>query len=340
MKIQMIRSDVGLYISAEGGYSSSTFRGDNFRFNGGEVTAEPTWNTGWFLLRGIAEITSYEVKMKGGLVNPRWELKDKEDNPMELPEMVDKEESCEWVGDDEYYWSIGSESIVYKHRFYYERVQDQQPDFWEAVELDVVDKGVLSVDHVDNFKDMKVNLYTKQGFQSGSKELSLNGIARYSELDKMLTPPLAIHNRPCTLTSKQTYQIIRDHVKTNIDGKYASITSDYDFCFTVKKNIRIEPYTHTTEVKKRNGRSYARPRFNTKGVEYKQAALFEITSSEDKYKGCTVIDGFRGESLEDLATQIKVYLEDLMNTINAPLHECTNCSGMGTILQTIGTNER
>jgi hypothetical protein len=60
-------------------------------------------------------------------------------------------------------------------------------------------------------------------------------------LERMLTPEFALHERPCSITSKQTYDIVRYYVKENIDPKQAEVTSDYDFCFTVKKKVAIKP---------------------------------------------------------------------------------------------------
>lgn len=45
--------------------------------------------------------------------------------------------------------------------------------------------------------------------------------------------------------------MIRSYVKDNIDKKeQARVTSDYDFCFTVRKLIELKPYEIRSEVLK------------------------------------------------------------------------------------------
>lgn len=141
--------------------------------------------------------------------------------------------------------------------------------------------------------------------------------------------------RPCELTSKQTYRIIRHHVKENINHNYGVITSDYDFCFTVMKRIPIKPYVISSEIKRDNGKSYRPPRFKHHEKKYNTWELFEMTNSEDRYKGYTVIPGFKGDSLADLYDNIKTFLDDLMNHINAPIIECEHCNGYGHIKEEI-----
>ena len=46
--------------------------------------------------------------------------------------------------------------------------------------------------------------------------------------------------RRCRLTSQESFDIIRWYIKRNIDPKAAEMTSDYDFCLTVKKLIPLE----------------------------------------------------------------------------------------------------
>ncbi len=48
-----------------------------------------------------------------------------------------------------------------------------------------------------------------------------------------------LSSRPCKLTSKQMYDITRKYIKDNIDLSKAKITSDYKFCFAVKKIIPL-----------------------------------------------------------------------------------------------------
>ena len=106
------------------------------------------------------------------------------------------------------------------------------------------------------------------------------------------------------MDSSVAYRIIRSHIKSHIDGGYAGVTSDYDFCFTVKKKIRVVPFVKDWENRKDNGKCYRPPRFNRKQVDYELYEIFEMTSAKARYGGYTVVDGFKGDSLADLCTPL------------------------------------
>jgi hypothetical protein len=72
---------------------------------------------------------------------------------------------------------------------------------------------------------------------------------KYNLLDRITTHPVLLQTKPCYLTNEESYKIIRNHVKVNINPKYAKITSDYDFCFTVEKVIELhKTYEYTVNV--------------------------------------------------------------------------------------------
>jgi hypothetical protein len=121
-------------------------------------------------------------------------------------------------------------------------------------------------------------------------------------------------------------------VKENINPKTAAVTSDYAFCFTVTRKIAVKPYETRVERKKANGSSYAVPKIKTYTHTHKPVELFEMTHSESNYRGYTPIKGFTGENLQDLADNIKHYLDTLMEHINTPYAECEHCSGAGVIV--------
>lgn len=329
-KFIAIKCENGLYVRNESSYGSPVCSSE--RLNGGKHEMLPTWHDKWYLMKGADEITSYEKKVIGKRVNFRWELRDKDDNPLGLPEVISQEDSHEKEYD--YDWYIGEECEHYKYHSLYERVSDQLPDTWDDAECQVDYRGTVSVDDVDNFQDMKVTLHREnvRFDEKNTHEVDLSSIVRYDELEELLTPPLAIHNRPCRLTSHQTYKIIRSYVKENMNHTYAEITSDYDFCFTVKKRIPIKPYILKREIKKSNGRSYARPRFSTKEITHKSVEIFEMTHQQRGYQGYTIIKGFEADNLQDMATQIRVFLDELMERINEPLVECEHCNGFGHII--------
>lgn len=332
---EVIKCEEGLYVSKRHREYHHLIYFTNERFNQKENVVLSTWKDNWYLLKGEFEISSYQVRKTGDKVNFRWELIDKEDNQLKLPEVISLEESFEYCSDYDYY--IGTECLYYKYRSLYKRTFDCLPDYWVDVEFNVSMNGVVSVSDVDNYQTMKVSLHGETKLYGDSEQLNvdLSNIVKYSDIEEMLTPPLAIHNRPCELTSKQTYRLIRHYVKENINHNYGVITSDYDFCFTVKKRIPIKPYVISTEIKRDNGKSYRPPRFKHHEEKYKTWDLFEMTNAEDRYKGYTVIQGFKGDSLSDLYNNIKTFLDDLMNHINAPLIECEHCNGYGHIKEEI-----
>lgn len=223
---------------------------------------------------------------------------------------------------------------------YYE-VFHKPKSYLKDVEFEAECLGELNLEKAECSVNDKYSVLVDDDWKhKGVKDVDLSSIVRYSELEAMLTPEFLLHTRPCSLTSKQSYNIVRQYIRDHIVSSRAEITSDYNFCFTVKKKIRVKPYTHTWEEKKTNGRSYARPRIHSKNVEHKSVQLFEMTSDSDRYKGYTVLPGFRGESLDDLAENIKLYLGELMSYINEPVAECEHCNGTGHIIKEIKeTNE-
>ena len=145
------------------------------------------------------------------------------------------------------------------------------------------------------------------------------------------------------MTSQQVYKIIRSHVLNNINGAVARVTSNYDFCFEVKKVVKTTSFEVKSEQLTQRGNSYKPPRFSKKTQDSKLDTIFEMTWwGADKGKGYgsyTVIQGWEAPNLQELADQVKFYLEDLMKVINAPAHECKECKGCGMIFERVETNK-
>lgn len=151
---------------------------------------------------------------------------------------------------------------------------------------------------------------------------------KHSLLDKITTHPVLLVNKPCELSKKQSYNIIREHIKQNIDPKYAEITSDYDFCLTVKKKIEIEPEAY--QVNLNAGYSRRKPKYETR---FKRARAIEIyKTSPEGYQGYPTIENFTGKNADDLKGNVDKFLEELMEKINEPLVECKCCKGLGVVL--------
>lgn len=333
MKLIGYTSEKGLFFACKDrDYSGrNTLDLKKHRFNG--KIATPTHHKSWYFLEGGESIKEVQLKTYGGYCNTRWELIS-EDLFIEgkIPLIISPEEACEGQ-DEDYEWGFGIDSLYRSKAALYKRVQDRAEDYFKDVEFTIDIQGNVK------FKDTQLDLdpipfysvYKTQWKHEGERILVLDQIASYDELSEMLTSDLLIHNRPCSLSSEQTYKIVRKHILDNIKSKYATVTSDYDFCFTVKKKISIKPIHTKTEITKKNGRSYAKPRFTNHSKSHKELEIFEMTHNGRKYKGYTVIKGFKGESLSDLAENIRLYLEELIEYINKPLHECQECGGFGSI---------
>lgn len=169
-------------------------------------------------------------------------------------------------------------------------------------------------------------------YDRNTSETNVLNIITYCELERIANSKEMLVNRPCSISSVNSYRIIRAFVKSNIDRKYATITSDYDFCFEIAKNIVIKPYTIKKEITKSNGRGYAKPRYNINTIEgVKIPRIFEMTHSDKNYGKYTPIAPFEGDDYQDLLENVRLYLSELLAVIQAPLHMCESCDGAGVI---------
>jgi hypothetical protein len=337
------KTNLGMYIAESGsygytsGFTSAVGSLDRWKVNGKLLSdiAQPTFFPKWVFLQGVDEITSIEDLKRGSTQTIGFTLK--------LPTLANEEIplnlSIEQV---EQYWNDDLDDTAWKHfneyRALYKPVTETLPDSWEPIEFSVNVIQHLQIDKVENPIEMKVSMLESSGWSSRTGEYELSSIVRYSDIEKMLTPEFLLHERPCSLSSEQVYKIVRDYVRTHIDGKYARITSDYDFCFTVKRKIAIKPYNVQKTVK---NTPRGRPKFVTQSVEHKEVDLFEMTYSPNNYKGYTPIAGWQANNLKEMAVQIKNYLEELMEEINRPVQECSACGGTGCVdVGKIETNKR
>lgn len=210
------------------------------------------------------------------------------------------------------------------------------------VECQLVCLGTLQIDNIESPATMAISVSNPKSYIEPPKGYDLSGLVTYSDLEQMLTPEFLLHERPCKLTSGQMYNIVRNWIKTNINPKCAEITSDYDFCFTVKRKLYHPPVEIKTEIKKQNGRSYATPKFNTRTKAYDSVQIFEMTwagyRGNGGYEGYTCIPDLEGSSLKDISERLKYYLETLMEEINKELDKCSCCKGHGYIVKSISSN--
>lgn len=143
-----------------------------------------------------------------------------------------------------------------------------------------------------------------------------------------------LDEKPCYIPSSKTYDIIRSYVKQNIDGKYARITSDYDFHFEVAKKIKLmEPTSYTYNANSNDKRR--KPNWITKINQDREIPILNLKrllTDRDYGKNCTMPDAFIGENYNDMIEKMNKYLEDLIQSINEPYKECEHCKGWGVVL--------
>lgn len=330
-KVEYYKTNIGLFVEVSG--LCYSYNKENYKINGVLLS---TLNevAGYVLLEGQTEITSLERKKSGGSEFAYYELKNPDLASDKIPlekhgvKQVYDEDEEGYVTDDEDFNKILS---------LYSPVYNQLEPSWVAEEFEVVCKREVEVSSFDKPEDMKIKIITEGSWGKG-QVTDLSNVVTYYLLEQLMTPEFLLHKRPCYISSDNLYKIIRAYVKDNINPKEAVITSDYDFCFTVKKKVHIKPYEVTREIKKSNGKSYAKPQYKTNTVSTKEVEVFNMTSETKKYRDYTVLKPLTANSLEDLKDRLDEYLKDLMHTINTPVADCEHCKGTGHIIHRMQTN--
>lgn len=311
IKLQYYITDVGIIFSGHGR--------DIPIING--VKSRKSYNNTWAIADNVYSIKTVEYESPKLAVNKRYQRKDS--SPDTLPEVFYENNV------PDYFDSICD---LYSYICDYEDQPNKQVEF-EAEFLgefkmsklgDPTSFSFSMCPTRDNYNEQIVD-YSSM-FNPSEWSDSNIGV---DDIVKSVTPDLVWHLYPCSISSNTSYRIIRNYVKKNINLKYARISSDYDFCFTVSKLIPVKPWVSKTEQYNSKGKSYRRPKFTERKITHKEEPIFNITSDKDKYGGYPVIEGFKGESLEDLRLNITNYLDELMEMINRPLSLCTHCEGQG-----------
>lgn len=323
-KLQVYKTNLGLFLKSSYHLSSTS----KVKING-ELISElvSSINNDFMFLKDVHEIKSFERLKSGNSELVGYVLKIAAVANEEIPLKLSLEDVQQKYNsdEDEFVWGYFKEiKDLYKE----ERVKTE--DTWESAEFEV---EILREFIIENYEEpikttvTNATIVTKVPY---GRSNVLANLVQYSDFEKILTPEVLLHERPCALSALQVYQLVRQYVKENINPKVARITSDYDFCFTVKKVIKVKPYVVKKEVKKQNGRSYSTPKYNTSIVTEKLEEVFNIAPKV--YQSYNVADQWNADNLKDMAEQVRVYLEELMENINSPLEECSCCKGTGVVL--------
>lgn len=158
-----------------------------------------------------------------------------------------------------------------------------------------------------------------------------------SLLDMLRIHPVLLPMKAVRATEEESYKLIRQHVIENINPKVAAITSNYDFCFTVKKLIPLaEVETYVVDVANSIFQKRARkPKMETRYRKHRDRIVYEVAPKP--YQKYPVVRCFTGTDLADLQHNVKVFLDDLMTMINEPFKDCPHCKGMGVVLSDGGS---
>ena len=337
LDIVAIETDNGFLVSANAvsdSYSSGS-RLENLLLNGEE--GRPSFLKNWLVVG--EPITSVQRKQPSKKVNLRYELIDPSLTSDKVPEFVSlsNTEYLQYTRDALYDKGWKPEfqhlSSLYKLRW----DEEVQPN--EDIPFNF--QVVLKVNCINEHQPFAYKVQKTQFVSDGFTNITPKSL-KHNLIDRIMLPAPVLPDRPCELSSEATYKIIRQHVKDNLNPMAAEITSDYDFCFTVKKKIRLaEPEKFTVDVNNSifNKRK-RKPKYEDRYRKTRLVKVFEMTHARANHKDYTPVQGFKGESQTDIKEKIDFYLESLMEFLNTPLTDCPHCKGHGVILDSQTEEDR
>jgi len=308
----MVKTDKCCYITdciATEGYDWNYHRSvlKDILFDGEKPTT--TFCPNWLMIKQYPQTIQQFEKVPA--VNRRYELNDNELASEKLPNIIKYEDKDNF-----------DENIFYL----YEYKEDKQEPILVDVEHEI--KIIMEVKNFElpsviNYKAIKKDFISDKEFEITNQDV------KHQLFDKIIFPEIMLHTRPASLSSYQVYCLVRQYVKDNIDNKVARITSDYDFCFTVKKIIPLlEPETISYQnIFARTKRE--RSKIHYKTHSFKEVTIFEMTHAQSKYQGYTVINPIYADNELELKNKIDEFLYNLITIINRPLELCSNCNGTG-----------
>lgn len=312
-----IKTKKGFYVS-EGKSEDKKFSYtslDSYVFDG--KSPEKTFKPQWIFLKKIPK--HIQIFQKQPDIKTRYELINKNLTSNKIPLVIEYaelelDEDDEWIG-----FFSGLKTL-------YEFKSEPQPPKLTDVEFSFT--VIMELDEIKEWNGFSFPAETRSlGIGTKTYNVTEKDV-EYQILDEILFPNIVLAARPCKLSSKQSYDIVRNFVKTHINSRYAVVTSDYDFCFTVEKRIeRFEPLEYLVEIGT-GRRKHTEKRYNIS----RTVKVFEMTYSPENYKGYTPIKGFVGDNWEDLSRKVISFCEDLVNTLNEPIKDCPHCKGTGVSL--------
>jgi hypothetical protein len=306
------------------------YRSDNYKFkgygykhliDGKELVG--TFHSDWYVVDSIPnKIEKLEEQPN---INYRYVLKDKS--------MVSNNIALEVKKEDFMYLPVdGEEYVRDKYKDYYslyEEVSDKQEP--KKVDIDFEFEVIMKVKEIKESVDIPYDMAISKYASDGLVQVGPHNIKNFI-YDKIKYPEIVLPQRPCYISSYDTYRIVRQYIKQNMDYDVAKITSDFDFCFRVKKIIYLSEPVKCRENANDVIFSKRKPNYKTRYIKEREVECFEMTHDVENYKGYTVIKGFEARNQEELKEKIDNYCKDLIEFINKPLKDCDNCKGLGVVL--------
>ena len=330
LEITAIKTNKGYYLSLDPNGTYGTSKLLNYYMDGTKPTT--TWHSQWVFV--TSDPISIQQEKKQSPINHRFELIDKTMESDKIPFCFFREE-CAYYDDDVDYW---------KWKEKYEHLQSLYGETWDEQPNIIVDipfslNIILTLEELREHDSFGYTVQKTQYRQDGQRQITPSEV-QHQLIDRIIFPPLILPDRPCKLSSKQTYDIVRQHVKDNLNPQFAEITSDYKFCFTVKKKIRlVAPLSYQTDINALSQRK-RKPKYETRYRKDRLVEVFAMTNKEESYKGYTSIKGFQGNNQTDLKSKIDTFLLNLMDFLNEPLVDCGFCEGNGVVKENFDKNER
>jgi hypothetical protein len=324
MNLIGIKTNKGIYVSQFNNVNNYNRYNNLSKYKINNQIPQPTFNNEWSFITEEPKIITQPQSPKKE--NYRYILKDETIQSDKIPLILTRGEVC-CYDNEEYSWDWKTEyaHLCSLYTLKYDEIEQSDKN------IEFTYEQIIEVDELNNIKNFDWEIYKSQWTHEGTRKITLYDL-KYQLIDKIIFPSIYYEQHcPVILPSKKFYDIIRFYIKNNIDLKVAEITSDYDFCFTVKKRIkRNEPLTIKEEQLKNNGSHYAKPKFTTKTSQYAGSfTIFEMTHDEKGYKGYPILPEIAANNINKLQEKIDNILKNLIEFINTPVTLCPCCEGTG-----------
>lgn len=321
-KFLLIKTNEGVFVSdVLNSWSSTQIR--NLRFN--KQLAEETFHKNWFkieytkdtLVEEIIPAKTETVKYK---LIKGFPVTDK--TPKEVPGNF-----FEYNYDIESVENAGIKDL-------YEPVVKETPETYDPVDAEF--EVIAEIENLEVLKPLNLKGYFRNSTgPDGERAVSDN--PNWKEVNHQFIDRIIFHNdllplRPVEISSEASYAILRQYIKSNLNYEVCEITSDYDFCLTVSKKIKLkESKAYRYNENMFSGKR--KPKFVTRFIKENKVKVFEIAPNikGEVYEGYTEMPTFQGDNYRDLEKKVEGYCKEVIEELNKPVHYCEKCNGLGVI---------